>query len=91
MAITEITAKTVLRKQKQVDSWFCSSYGMNLYRGCVHNCAYCDGRSEGYYAPENFGSDIEIKVNTPEILKRELDPARKRKPMRPGFIFLGAA
>jgi DNA repair photolyase len=89
VAITETTAKTVLRKQKQVDSWFCSSYAMNLYRGCAHNCSYCDGRSEGYYAPENFGSDIEAKVNAPEILKRELDPARKRKPMRPGFILLG--
>lgn len=89
MTVTETTAKTILRKQKQVDSWFCSSYAMNLYRGCAHNCSYCDGRSEGYYAPELFGSDIEVKVNAPEILKRELDPERKRKPMRPGFILLG--
>jgi DNA repair photolyase len=89
MPLSETTAKSILRKQKQVDSWFCSSYAMNLYRGCAHNCAYCDGRSEGYYAPENFGSDIEVKVNAPEILKRELDPARKRKPMRPGFVLLG--
>ena len=89
MPLTETTAKTILRKQKQLDSWFCSSYAMNLYRGCAHNCAYCDGRSEGYYAPENFSSDIEVKVNAPDILRRELDPARKRKPMRPGFVLLG--
>lgn len=54
---------------------------MNLYRGCTHNCAYCDGRYEGYYVEGVFGCDVEVKVNAPDVLKRELDPARKRKPL----------
>jgi DNA repair photolyase len=89
MPVTEITAKTVLRKQKRIDTWFCSSYGMNLYRGCAHNCAYCDGRAEQYRVEGDFGSDIEVKVNAPEVLMRELDPARRRKPFRGAFFMLG--
>jgi len=46
---------------------------MNLYRGCSHNCVYCDGRAEGYYVEGEFGSDISVKVNAFELLRRELD------------------
>jgi DNA repair photolyase len=89
MSYQEIQAKSVLRKQKKVDSWFLSSYGMNLYRGCTHNCAYCDGRSEGYYVEGEFGRDVQIKVNAIEVLRRELDPSRKRTPFKAGFIVVG--
>jgi DNA repair photolyase len=54
MNIQEIEAKSILRKHKKIDSWFISRYGMNLYRGCIHNCAYCDGRSENYYVDGNL-------------------------------------
>ncbi len=87
--ITEIQAKSLLRKHKMVDSWFVARYGMNLYRGCLHNCAYCDGRAEGYYVEGEFGKDIEVKINAPELLKRELDPTRKRNPLKKGFIMIG--
>lgn len=66
-----------------------SRYGMNLYRGCSHNCAYCDGRAEKYHVEGEFGKDVAVKVNAIDIIKRELDPARKRKPMKKGFIFVG--
>lgn len=46
---------------------------MNLYRGCTHNCIYCDGRSEDYYVGGEFGEDVTVKVNAIEILRRELD------------------
>jgi len=62
---------------------------MNLYRGCQHNCAYCDGRAEGYYVEGEFGRDVGVKINAPEILKRELDPSRRRKPLKGGYFFLG--
>lgn len=87
--IKEVQAKSILRKYKKIDSWFIARYGMNLYRGCPHNCAYCDGRSESYFVDGEFGKDIEVKVNAPELLDRELNPARKRKPMKPGFAVLG--
>ena len=32
----------------KIDSWCAARYGMNLYRGCAHNCVYCDSRVEKY-------------------------------------------
>ena len=62
---------------------------MNIYRGCTHNCVYCDGRSEGYYVPGEFGEDITVKINAPEIVRKELDPQRKRSPYPGGYIMIG--
>ncbi len=89
MNIHETTVKSILRKQKKIDSWFVSRYGMNLYRGCSHNCIYCDGRDEKYNVDGSFGKDIEIKSNAIDLLRRELDPLRKRKPFNSGFILVG--
>jgi DNA repair photolyase len=89
MTIREIKAKSILRKYKKIDSWFISRYGMNLYRGCTHNCIYCDGRAEGYYVDGEFGEDVTVKVNAIEILRRELDPKRKRTPFKGSFIMIG--
>jgi DNA repair photolyase len=87
--IKEIQAKSILRKRRYLDSWFVSRCGMNLYRGCRHNCAYCDGRAEGYYVEGQFGREVSVKINAAEILRKELDPARRRKPLKPGYILLG--
>lgn len=87
--LSEVQARSILRKQKRVDSWFLSSYGMNLYRGCAHDCAYCDGRAERYQVEGDFGQQVAVKVNAPEVLARELDPRRRRKPFAPGYVFLG--
>lgn len=89
MAVSENIAKSILRKQKKIDSWFVSRYGMNLYRGCLHNCIYCDGRAEKYNVEGEFGRDISVKTNAPDLLRRELDPSRKRKPFEPGFFLIG--
>jgi DNA repair photolyase len=89
MAVNEITSKTILIKHKKIDSWFISQYGMNLYRGCTHNCVYCDGRAEGYYVEGEFGKDVSVKINAPELLNRELDPLRKRVPFKKSFVLLG--
>ncbi|MBU0711682.1 radical SAM protein [bacterium] len=89
MKITEVTAKSILRQHRRIDSWFLSRYGMNLFRGCTHNCSYCDGRAENYYVDGDFGIDVAVKINAVEVLSRELDPGRKRKPMKSGFIMLG--
>ncbi|MBN1284592.1 MAG: radical SAM protein [Anaerolineae bacterium] len=48
---------------------------MNLYRGCEHQCIYCDSRSECYQI-EDFGGEVLVKVNAIDLLRREL--ARKR-------------
>lgn len=49
--------------------------GMNLYRGCVHGCIYCDARSKCYHIDHDF-EDIEIKANAIELLENTL--IRKR-------------
>ena len=89
MTTREIVARSILRKHKKIDSWFLSRYGMNLYRGCSHNCVYCDGRSESYYVAGEFGEDVAVKTNAIEVLSRELDPKRKRVPLERGFIMVG--
>ncbi|MBN2051215.1 MAG: radical SAM protein [Spirochaetales bacterium] len=87
--IREIEAKSLLRRHKKVESWFLSHYGLNLYRGCVHGCAYCDGRAEKYQVTGEFDRDIDVKVNALGLLERELDPERRRKPMPRSFMVLG--
>jgi len=72
--ITEIRAKTLLNYVPQPEHWFGLKYNMNLYRGCQHQCIYCDSRSDCYQI-ENF-ADIQVKVNALELLDQEL--GRKR-------------
>jgi DNA repair photolyase len=72
--IHEVTAKTLLSSSKQPDPWFGIKYTMNLYRGCQHQCIYCDSRSECYQI-ENF-ADVIVKTNAIDLLKKELP--RKR-------------
>jgi DNA repair photolyase len=84
--LTEINAKTILRKHKKIDSWFVSSHAINLYRGCTHNCVYCDGRDEKYQVEGEFGTNVQVKANAIELLTKELDPSGKRTPFRGGFF-----
>ncbi len=72
--IKDIQAKVMLNHIPQPDTWFGLKYSMNLYRGCQHQCIYCDSRSACYQI-ENF-SDILVKTNAVDLLRGEL--ARKR-------------
>ena len=51
--------------------------GMNVYRGCLHGCVYCDSRSSCYQFTHPF-EDIEVKENAPELLESILRSRRKR-------------
>jgi DNA repair photolyase len=72
--IVEIQAKTLLSSHKEPDPWFQIKYGMNIYRGCEHQCIYCDSRSV-CYGITDF-RDVLVKVNAIERLRDELP--RKR-------------
>ena len=72
--IKDIEARTLLSSSKEPDPWFGLKYTLNLYRGCQHQCIYCDSRSECYRI-ENF-SDILVKSNAIDLLRSELP--RKR-------------
>lgn len=63
----EIVAKSILSPQN----------GMNLYRGCLHGCIYCDARSTCYQMEHSF-EDIAVKVNAPKLLEETLRRKRKR-------------
>ena len=51
--------------------------GMNLYRGCMHNCIYCDSRSLCYQFTHDF-EDIEVKENALILLEDALSKKRKK-------------
>jgi DNA repair photolyase len=51
--------------------------GMNISRGCVHGCIYCDARSKCYHIPHAF-EDIELKINAVELLEEKLKNKRKK-------------
>ncbi len=70
----EIRAKTLLSRVPQPDQWFGLMYNMNLYRGCQHQCIYCDSRSECYRI-DDF-ADIQVKTNAIDLLRRELATKR---------------
>ena len=46
-------------------------YSINPYRGCEHNCSYCDGKAE-WYGIDNFGSHIRIKSDAGIKFEKEL-------------------
>ncbi|HTX92284.1 MAG TPA: radical SAM protein [Anaerolineales bacterium] len=69
--IRDIQAKTILSRVKGEDDWFGLYYNFNLYRGCQHQCIYCDSRSECYQI-EDFNHDVLVKVNAIDLLRREL-------------------
>ncbi len=87
MTAKEIKAKTILRRLPRVDSWFVSGCGMNLYRGCAHDCAYCDGRAEKYRVEGEFGVEVSVKVNAVEVLGRELGPGPRDAEAKNGELW----
>lgn len=74
--IREIRARTLLAAVPQPEPLFGLRYNMNLYRGCQHQCIYCDSRSECYQI-EDF-ADVLVKVNAIDLLRKELKSKRVR-------------
>lgn len=64
-------------KLVQAKSILSSKNGMNIYRGCTHGCIYCDSRSLCYHTPIPF-EDIEVKINSLELLEKALISKRKK-------------
>ena len=72
----EVQVKGILNPVRGEDDWFGLSYNMNLYRGCEHQCIYCDTRSACYQI-ENFDEEVLVKANALDLLEDALP--RKRK------------
>jgi len=56
------------------------NWSINPYRGCSHACSYCFARPTHTFLDMNAGSDFEkkivVKVNAPEVLRRQLAAKR---------------
>jgi len=76
MRAREITVKGILNTVRGADEWFGLQYNLNLYRGCEHQCIYCDTRSRCYQI-ENFNKEVLVKINALELLEDALP--RKRQ------------
>jgi DNA repair photolyase len=71
----EITVRSVLSKTGIPGREYC----INPYIGCEHSCRYCYAtfikRFTGHIEP--WGSFVDIKINAPEVLRRQLRGAKK--------------
>ncbi|MEM5794161.1 MAG: radical SAM protein [Candidatus Aenigmatarchaeota archaeon] len=81
MQVKEIKCKSILNRSKLAD------YCINCYVGCEHACVYCYAE---YYTKkytqhkEEWGSFVDAKINSPEILRKEI--LNKKK----GSVFLSS-
>ncbi len=52
-------------------------YALNPYRGCGHACVYCYAPSVIHWNNGKWGENVEIKINLPRILSKELKFKKK--------------
>ncbi len=71
--IKEITIKTALSPSKLPGL----DYALNPYRGCEHACVYCYAPSVIHWDKGKWGELVEVKVNLPRILSKELRMKKK--------------
>lgn len=73
MIVKEIAAKSILSKSAIQD------YALNAYVGCQHACLYCYARFMKRFTghAEPWGEFVDVKVNAPQLLAREV--LRKKK------------
>ncbi len=72
-----IDAKSILSPVRGgPDPFFGTLYSMNIYRGCQHQCIYCDTRSK-VYGVGNL-ANIRIKKDAIQLLEQKLSKLRKK-------------
>ena len=76
MKIEYYNAKTILVRNNNPANWFGVHHNINVYRGCQHDCIYCDSRSDCFHI-QNF-NDLIIKINAAELLDKELSKKRRK-------------
>lgn len=78
-----IDTKQVLMKTSSPEEWFGFDYTINLYKGCMHGCIYCDSRSQCYRI-DHFDI-VRGKKDSHLILSNELKGKKKK-----GIIGMGS-
>lgn len=73
LEVFEEEARSALAENESPDVGF--RWSLNPYRGCFHACSYCFARSSheylGFGAGTDFDRKIVVKVNAPEMLRRQ--------------------
>ncbi len=81
MTFYEINAKSIINKVPDA-SRVPFSWTINPYRGCSHACVYCFARQTHSYLDFDTGHDFDtqivVKVNAAELLRRELAASKWR-------------
>ena len=71
----EVAARSVLNKVPEA-SRMPFRWTVNPFRGCSHACVYCYARATHRYLDLDTGADFDsqiiVKVNAPDVLRREL-------------------
>jgi len=83
MKIQEIECKSIITKSNLPEVDYC----INPYIGCSHHCVYCYARFMKRFTGhiEEWGEFLDIKINAPEILEKQLSCKFKR-----GTVLLGS-
>ena len=70
----EVEAKSIINHVP--GNYLPFSWTINAYRGCSHACVYCFARTTHTYLDMNAGRDFDskivVKVNAPEVLRKDL-------------------
>jgi DNA repair photolyase len=84
MNTKEIKCKSLLTKSRLPEIDYC----INPYIGCLHGCVYCYAsfmkRFTGH--KEEWGCFLDVRVNAPDILKREVASKKKGGPILVGSV-----
>ena len=79
MTFYEVQARSILNKVPG-GSRMPFEWTVNPYRGCSHSCVYCFARRTHEYleldSGLDFDSKIVVKVNAPELLRKQLTTSR---------------
>lgn len=89
MKLNEIEAKSIFTKSGLPGS----DYVINPYNGCLFGCLYCYAAqiARWKHPREKWGTYLDIKVNAPELLKKELLHLEKRfKTKNFGLVFFSS-
>jgi len=72
----EVAAKSVLNRVRGMPF----GWSINPYRGCYHRCVFCYARNTHAFLERDgigdWGSLLSVKVNAPQVLRRELASPR---------------
>lgn len=79
LTVRQISCKTILNKSRLAD------FTLNCYVGCSHRCLYCYARYMKRFKnrPEDWGYFLDVKINAPEVLSKQI---KKIKPPKEVYM-----